>query len=84
MVLIPLPSVDRIDRALLAHLCRCTGWQTIEEAAGLVLDGSPVPEGHRDLARAAVRATLEGGVPQTVGPGTVLGRAGFADDTGPD
>ncbi len=89
------PSAEQIDRALLAHLCRCTGWQTIEEAAELVfrpdlsdaLDGDGAAGGHgpapRDLDRASARATLEGGVPQQVGPGTVLGRAGFADDTCP-
>ena len=33
----PAPvSGEQVDRALLAHLCRCTGWQTIEEAADLV------------------------------------------------
>ncbi len=78
-------SGDRVRRALLAHLCRCTGWQTIEEAARRVLGGdregpAPVP---RDLARAAERAGLEGGVAQQVGPPVVLGRAGFADDTSP-
>ncbi len=30
---------DDVHRALLAHLCRCTGWQTIAEAAELLLDG---------------------------------------------
>ncbi|HEX7443924.1 MAG TPA: 2Fe-2S iron-sulfur cluster-binding protein, partial [Acidimicrobiales bacterium] len=34
---------DRIDQALLAHLCRCTGWQTIREAARCVLDGTTDP-----------------------------------------
>jgi aerobic-type carbon monoxide dehydrogenase small subunit (CoxS/CutS family) len=78
---------DRIDQALLAHLCRCTGWQTIEEAARLVYDGPPPPGGAptlpRDLTAAAARARLEGGVDQRVGPEVVLGRAGFADDTCP-
>ena len=83
----PAPvSGEQVDRALLAHLCRCTGWQTIEEAADLVSRGPQDPEAEgprRDLNLASVRATLEGGVPQEVGPGTVLGRAGFADDTCP-
>ena len=77
---------ERVGRALLAHLCRCTGWQTIEEAAQRVLgEDRPVQPGSapRDLARAAERAALEGGVPQRVGPEVVLGRAGFADDTSP-
>ena len=75
---------DRIDRSLLAHLCRCTGWQTIREAAHAVLDdpgpGGAPPTGSRDPDRAAARAALEGGVPQRVGPAVVLGDAGFADD----
>ncbi len=81
------PTVEQLDRALLAHLCRCTGWQTIEEAAQLAVRGSESPEvggpGRRDLRLASARAALEGGVPQEVGPATVLGRAGFADDTCP-
>ena len=82
---------ERVDQALLAHLCRCTGWQTIVEAAGRVLDGRddadvPIVDGHadgRDLATAADRATIEGGVRQRVGPDVVLGNAGFADDAAP-
>ena len=77
-----------VDQALLAHLCRCTGWQTIVEVADRVLgpaDGTdPAPTvTARDLDAAAVRAALEGGVAQRVGPDVVLGDAGFADDTGP-
>jgi hypothetical protein len=82
----PAPAPEAIDRALLAHLCRCTGWQTIEEAARLVLGRPPGPDPSqpvRDLEAAAVRAGIEGGVPQRVGPEVVLGRAGFADDGRP-
>ncbi len=75
----------RVGQALLAHLCRCTGWRTILEAvdrrhadrAGR--DGPPP----RDLDAAAARATLEGGGAQAVGADVVLGRGGFADDTAP-
>ncbi|MEY2467405.1 MAG: xanthine dehydrogenase small subunit [Actinomycetota bacterium] len=63
-------------QALLAHLCRCTGWQTIVEA----LDAAPVP---RDFAAASQRAALEGGAPQRVGAEVVFGHGGFADDTAP-
>ncbi len=77
----------RVDQALVAHLCRCTGWQTIREAADRVYRGAPSPEEpgrpSRDLLGAAERAALEGGVPQLVGPEVALGRAGFADDTCP-
>ncbi|MGB7053079.1 MAG: 2Fe-2S iron-sulfur cluster-binding protein, partial [Acidimicrobiales bacterium] len=32
-------SHDRVDHGLAAHLCRCTGWQTIVEAADSVAKG---------------------------------------------
>ena len=82
-------------QALLAHLCRCTGWQPIVEAFGLATgsaagavpgDGQPVSlpaTAVRDLEAAARRAELEGGVPQQVGPAVALGRGGFADDGAP-
>lgn len=65
------------QQALLAHMCRCTGWQTIVESL------EAVPVAGRDLDAAARRATLEGGAPQRVGPEIVLGHGGFADDTAP-
>lgn len=73
------------ERALAAHLCRCTGWRTILEAASLAsaAEERPVELGPRDLAAAARRATIEGHVPQRVGRDVVLGRGGFADDTAP-
>lgn len=67
-------------QAMLAHQCRCTGWQTVIEA---IVDG---PGGDADLddaSAAAARARLEGGVPQVVGPNIALGAGGFADDTAP-
>jgi xanthine dehydrogenase small subunit len=81
-----------VERALSAHLCRCTGWRTILEAWALTRSGGgtgaetapfPLPGAGRDLDAAGVRATLEGGAPQTVGAGVVLGAGGFADDTAP-
>ena len=79
---------EQIDEALVPHLCRCTGWQTIHEAARRAFDGPPAqPAGtptSRDLKRAVARATLEGGVDQDVGTEVVLGRAGFADDSAPE
>lgn len=87
-----------VARALSAHLCRCTGWQTIVDAAVAVLTdaedraeapGRPAPADEaratdgRDLTAAAQRATVEGGTPQQVGPAAALGGAGFADDTAP-
>lgn len=76
-----------VDRALLAHLCRCTGWRTIEEACALLAtsEGGPVVADGRDLEAAARRAALEGRTDQRVGPEVVLGEGGFAcDDAPPD
>ena len=69
-----------VDRALAAHLCRCTGWQTIYEAVAV---SAGAGEADRRLDAAATRATLEGAVPQRVGPDVPLGDAGFADDIAP-
>lgn len=70
-----------VEQALLAHLCRCTGWQTIVEAADRFVEGTPPPE--RDLDAASQRAELEGRTPQLVDPAIALGRGGFAVDTSP-
>ena len=70
--------------ALAAHLCRCTGWQTILEAADAVFSGAEsAPEQPRDPTAAARRATIEGGRPQVVGPHVACGDGGFADDAAP-
>jgi aerobic-type carbon monoxide dehydrogenase small subunit (CoxS/CutS family) len=71
-----------VDRALAAHLCRCTGWQTIYEAIDLA-QRDPAPGASRRFDAAARRAELEGGVPQRVGPEVPRGDGGFADDTAP-
>ena len=68
-------------QALLAHLCRCTGWQTIIEAAAVVASGAPIAHVPGEGARR--RAEIEGRTPQSIGPDIALGRGGFADDTGP-
>jgi xanthine dehydrogenase small subunit len=93
-----------IRTALAAHLCRCTGWQSIVEAAGEVLrvpvgpgsgelpaspgdgrggDGGDSHGGARDPLLATWRAQLEGPSYQSSTRETVLGHAGFADDTAP-
>lgn len=76
------PGRDEVGRALAAHLCRCTGWQTIEEAADAVAGGGAQRPG-RDLEAASARATLELGAPQRVDAAVVLGAAGFSADTAP-
>ena len=65
-----------VEAAMVAHLCRCTGWRTIVEAA--------LSTATREVDGPSARAALEGRTPQTVGPAVALGRGGFADDTAPD
>jgi hypothetical protein len=72
---LPSLSSSSIESALLAHLCRCTGWRTIVDLSSCA---SP-----RDWELAARRATLEGGSPQAVGPAVACGEGGFAEDTAP-
>jgi aerobic-type carbon monoxide dehydrogenase small subunit (CoxS/CutS family) len=73
-----------VEQALLAHLCRCTGWRTIIDAWTARL-GDPAgrPPPRRDLAAAGERATIEGRSPQAVAPEVALGHGGFADDEAP-
>jgi aerobic-type carbon monoxide dehydrogenase small subunit (CoxS/CutS family) len=82
MRLAAIPEAQRTEpavrQALLAHLCRCTGWNTVVEAACSSADPAP-----RDMDAAARRAALEGGVAQAVGAAVALGEGGFATDTAP-
>ena len=62
-----------LDRALAAHLCRCTGWRTVYDA---IERGAA--DGRRDRATSTPRprrAELEGGVAQRVGVDVPLGGA---------
>jgi aerobic-type carbon monoxide dehydrogenase small subunit (CoxS/CutS family) len=74
-----------VEQALLAHLCRCTGWRTILDAwsAFGAPVGLPAGQPRRDLDAASRRATIEGRTPQRVDPEVPLGHGGFADDTAP-
>ncbi|MDH3294201.1 MAG: 2Fe-2S iron-sulfur cluster-binding protein, partial [Acidimicrobiia bacterium] len=81
-----------VGQALLAHLCRCTGWQTIGEAwnrfhsSGEPIGGRAGRDGElpgRNVVAAERRATIEGGAPQRVGPEVALGSGGFAADSAP-
>ena len=72
------------EKDLLAHMCRCTGWQTIQEAVQVRRGEVVVPHSNaRDLGSAQQRAEIEGRAPQVVGPQVALGAGGFADDIAP-
>src|SRR5439155_5756492 len=75
--------VRDLDRALAAHLCRCTGWRTVYDALTAADASAGARPRTRDLGAAAQRAALEGGVAQTVRADVPLGGAPFADDTAP-
>lgn len=84
------PTEEHVEQALLAHLCRCTGWQTIIEAWNEFREDAKDSRAHtggplvgRDQAAANTRAALEGGVAQRVDPAVALGHGGFAADLAP-
>jgi aerobic-type carbon monoxide dehydrogenase small subunit (CoxS/CutS family) len=72
-------SPDGVRQSLLAHLCRCTGWNSVVDAACTTAQPAPT----RDRDAAARRAVLEGGSAQVVNPSVALGHGGFAADTAP-
>ncbi|MFM8858006.1 MAG: 2Fe-2S iron-sulfur cluster-binding protein [Actinomycetota bacterium] len=87
---------DAVNKSLLAHMCRCTGWQTIHEAVEIVTgscEQGPGSAEHlnaatreipsRDLSAASRRADMEGHSHQTVHPRVSLGDGGFAEDIAP-
>ncbi len=81
----------QVEQALIAHLCRCTGWRTILDAWDHATAEPTSPSGPdadtrtqvRDLGAAARRAAIEGGTAQAVSADVALGHGGFADDTAP-
>lgn len=78
-----VPTEEKVRAALGAHLCRCTGFQPIVEAAMIALDPSATMPAPRDPTLASQRATLESGTSQRAGSEVVLGGGGFAADTAP-
>ncbi|MGO9342869.1 MAG: 2Fe-2S iron-sulfur cluster-binding protein [Acidimicrobiales bacterium] len=86
----PQASADDVSTALAAHLCRCTGWRTILDAAAdaqaVLREGdlaSPPADRSRDMQAASRRAEVEGRSRQLVGPEVAAGFGGFADDSAP-
>jgi xanthine dehydrogenase small subunit len=81
------PTRRDVESALRAHLCRCTGWQSIVEAAtnalGVEEPSGLAGPGRRDPLLAAWRSEVEGRSMQSTGPDVVLGDGGFADDSAP-
>jgi aerobic-type carbon monoxide dehydrogenase small subunit (CoxS/CutS family) len=78
-----------VESALLAHLCRCTGWQSIVEAGCAALGihdahaSGAVPAPVADQLLTQWRAQLEGLTYQSSGLEVILGGGGFADDRAP-
>ncbi len=73
------PGDPLVARVLHAHLCRCTGWQTVLDAYAAY--GRAAEE--RDIPAAEQRALVEGRSPQAVGPDVALGAGNFADESAP-
>ncbi|MGZ0228879.1 MAG: 2Fe-2S iron-sulfur cluster-binding protein [Acidimicrobiales bacterium] len=73
------PGDPKVARALHAHLCRCTGWQTVLDAYAAY--GQQMAD--RDFGAAEQRAALEGRTSQAVGPEVALGDGLFADESAP-
>jgi len=76
-----------IRRALGAHLCKCTGWQSIVNAAkeyfGLDATSTDFGADKEEFPKSGTvtaRATLEGPRKQVINHETVLGRFHFASD----
>ena len=72
-------EIDKVKRSLHAHLCRCTGWQTIVEA----WEKYGKSEGIIETKEASRRASIEGRSNQKIDLDTALGRGGFSADTAP-
>ena len=70
------------DQALLAHMCRCTGWQTITDAFEMVATEAAFLTPEQTEGRTQ-RIALEGGASQIMSSVSALGEAGFAADTAP-
>ena len=80
------PTPTRVEDALLAHLCRCTGWRTILEAAATVAASGPAGGTVPKEAGADAAAGPAGGtVPKEAGAAMATGlAAGAASDDADD
>lgn len=95
----PSASSEDLSTALAAHLCRCTGWNSILDAATAAQEvlrtQGPKERGstestvrhsvpvRRDSSAASRRAEIEGRTNQKVDGGVAAGLGGFADDSSP-
>ncbi len=75
-----VPDEKAVRTALAAHLCRCTGFQPIVEAALRALDPTAELAPPRNPELAAQRAGLESGVSQVVSRDVVTGAFRFIAD----
>ncbi len=81
----PTNSAETVTRCLNAHLCRCTGWTPIIEAAceGAAPNFDTSSTTASSSSGAALRATLETGAPQHIDRESVCGGGGFSSDVDP-
>lgn len=77
----PTNADNDVRRALLAHQCRCTGWQPIVQAARADLETPLSTAGAAPAA--SQRASLESRCPQRIDADTVMGCGGFSCDLDP-
>ena len=71
-----------VDKALAAHLCRCTGWQTIREAAAHATALPPADAAERDPVAAASPAAAPSADPTDRDPEAAARRASI-ETSGP-
>ena len=74
-----------VDRALAAHLCRCTGWRTVVDAIAATWSPGRAARVPRigSMPRRRGAPSSRAACAQRVGGDVALGHGGFADDTAP-
>ncbi|PKO19664.1 selenium-dependent xanthine dehydrogenase [candidate division BRC1 bacterium HGW-BRC1-1] len=77
----PDPSREEASRALVPHLCRCTGYHQIIDG---IVDTAAVLRGERELPVPDVSGRVGTSLPKYQATETALGRRPFIDDIHPD